>query len=71
MTARNHIRQFKEISQAGGEALASLHATHDKYKSTTEAQLTASSVYFASFCVYFHEYSLVFCRPNKKPSRAL
>ncbi|KAH9977476.1 hypothetical protein BJV74DRAFT_946992 [Russula compacta] len=30
------------ISQASEEALASLNATHDEYKSTTEAQLTAS-----------------------------
>ncbi|KAH9992148.1 hypothetical protein BJV77DRAFT_1067895 [Russula vinacea] len=40
--ARNHIQQFKEISQASEEALASLNATHDEYKSTTEAQITAS-----------------------------
>jgi hypothetical protein len=56
--ARNHIQQFKEISQASEEALASLNATHDEYKSTTEAQLTASWVYFALFNVNFHEYSL-------------
>ena len=55
--ARNHIQQFKEISQASEEALASLNATHDEYKSSTEAQLTASWVYFASFCAYFHENS--------------
>ena len=55
--ARNHIQQFKEISQASEEALASLNATHDEYKSSTEAQLTASWVYFASFCTYFHENS--------------
>jgi hypothetical protein len=42
--ARNHIQQFKEISQASEEALASLNSTHDEYKSTTEAQLTASYV---------------------------
>ena len=42
--ARNHIQQFKEISQASEEALASLNTTHDEYKSTTEAQLTASYV---------------------------
>ncbi|KAH9955068.1 TPR/MLP1/MLP2-like protein-domain-containing protein, partial [Russula dissimulans] len=43
--ARNHIQQFKEISQASEEALASLNATHDQYKSTTEAQLSASWVW--------------------------
>jgi len=42
--ARNHIQQFKEISQASEEALASLNATYDEYKSNTEAQLTASWV---------------------------
>jgi nucleoprotein TPR len=42
--ARNHIQQFKEISQASEEALASLNATHDEYKTTTEAQLTTSWV---------------------------
>lgn len=41
-TARNHIQQFKEISQASEEALASLNTTHDEYKSSTEAQLAAS-----------------------------
>ncbi|KAI9449362.1 hypothetical protein BJY52DRAFT_1215953 [Lactarius psammicola] len=40
--ARNHIQQFKEISQASEEALASLSTTHDEYKSTTEAQLATS-----------------------------
>ncbi|KAH9974884.1 hypothetical protein BGW80DRAFT_1444514 [Lactifluus volemus] len=41
-TARSHIQQFKEISQANEEALASLNTTYDEYKSSTEAQLTAS-----------------------------
>ncbi|KAH9955053.1 TPR/MLP1/MLP2-like protein-domain-containing protein [Russula dissimulans] len=42
--ARNHIQQFKKFSQASEEELASesLNATHDEYKSTTEAQLSAS-----------------------------
>ncbi|KAH9952843.1 hypothetical protein BC827DRAFT_1285905 [Russula dissimulans] len=49
--ARNHIQQFKEISQAGEEALASLNATHDEYKST-EAQLSASWVWSShSYCL--------------------
>ena len=51
--ARNHIQQFKEISQASEEALASLNTTHDEYKSTTEAQLAASYVCSPRLCVYF------------------
>jgi hypothetical protein len=51
--ARNHIQQFKEISQASEEALASLNTTHDEYKSTTEAQLTASYVCSLRSCIYF------------------
>jgi hypothetical protein len=43
-TARSHIQQFKEISQANEEALASLNTTYDEYKSSTEAQLAASWV---------------------------
>jgi nucleoprotein TPR len=54
--ARNHIQQFKEISQASEEALASLNMTHDEYKSTTEAQLTASYVCPLRSCVYFMGY---------------
>jgi menaquinone-dependent protoporphyrinogen IX oxidase len=42
--ARSHVQQFKEISQASEEALASLNATYDEYKSSTEAQLAASWV---------------------------
>ncbi|KAF9468627.1 TPR/MLP1/MLP2-like protein-domain-containing protein [Collybia nuda] len=38
-TARSHVQQFKEISQANEEALASLHITYDEYKASTEAQL--------------------------------
>ncbi|KAI0260660.1 hypothetical protein BC834DRAFT_925773 [Gloeopeniophorella convolvens] len=40
--ARGHVQQFKEISQANEEALASLHATHDEYRASTEAQLAAA-----------------------------
>ena len=46
--AHNHIQQFKEISQASEEALASLNTTHNEYKSTTEAQLAASWVCLSS-----------------------
>ncbi|KAK7028127.1 Protein mlp1 [Paramarasmius palmivorus] len=38
-TARGHVQQFKEISQANESALESLNATHDEFKSATEAQL--------------------------------
>jgi nucleoprotein TPR len=48
--ACNHIRQFNEISHTSEEALASLNTTHDEYKSTTEAQLTAS--YVCSLCSF-------------------
>ena len=52
---RNHIQQFKEISQASEEALASLNATYDEYKSTVGA-LSSSWVYFPRPCVYFHDH---------------
>ncbi|KAI0081625.1 hypothetical protein K474DRAFT_1635534 [Panus rudis PR-1116 ss-1] len=38
--ARSHVQQFQEISQANEAALASLNATFDEYKSTTESELT-------------------------------
>jgi len=47
--ARNHIQQFKEISQASEEALSSLSTTHDEYKSTTDAQLATSWVCSITF----------------------
>ncbi|KAH9936573.1 uncharacterized protein B0H18DRAFT_974482 [Fomitopsis serialis] len=39
-TARNHVQQFQEISQANETALATLNASYDEYKSSTEAELT-------------------------------
>jgi hypothetical protein len=51
--ARNHIQQFKEISQASEEALASLNTTHNGYNSTTEAQLSTSWVWSSHSRVYF------------------
>jgi hypothetical protein len=68
--ARNHIQQFKEISQASEEALASLNTTHDEYKSSTETQLAASWVCSVSFaqCI---DSRVPTCRPNKKPFRAI
>lgn len=37
-TARSHVQQFQEISQASEAALANLNATFDQYKESTEAQ---------------------------------
>ncbi|TFY64347.1 hypothetical protein EVJ58_g2677 [Rhodofomes roseus] len=39
-TARSHVQQFQEISQANETALATLNATYDEYKFSTEAELT-------------------------------
>ncbi|PIL22755.1 transporter [Ganoderma sinense ZZ0214-1] len=38
-TARSHVQQFQDISQANEAALATLNATHDEYKAETEAEL--------------------------------
>ncbi|KAJ7132943.1 hypothetical protein C8R46DRAFT_1181193 [Mycena filopes] len=38
-TARSHVEQFREISQANEVALKSLDATHEEYKISTEAQI--------------------------------
>ena len=43
-TARSHVQQFQEISQANETALATLNATYDEYKSSTEAELTRRAV---------------------------
>jgi hypothetical protein len=66
--ARNHIQQFKEISQASEEALASLNATHDEYKSTTEAQITASWVYLLRFVYIFMSAHLLSAGSTRSPS---
>ena len=42
--ARNHVEQFKEISQASEAALAALSSTHDEYQASTEAELTRRQV---------------------------
>ena len=42
--ARGHVQQFQEISQANEAALASLNATYDDYKSSTESQLAKHEV---------------------------
>ncbi|KAF8887179.1 hypothetical protein BD779DRAFT_1672932 [Infundibulicybe gibba] len=38
-TARRHVQQFQEISQANEEALSNLNSTFDEYKTSTEAQV--------------------------------
>ncbi|KAJ7432792.1 hypothetical protein B0H11DRAFT_2297225 [Mycena galericulata] len=38
-TARSHVDQFREISQANESALKSLDSTYDEYKASTEAQI--------------------------------
>lgn len=43
-TARSHVQQFKEISQANEEALSNLKSTYDDYKTSTEAQLAHHEV---------------------------
>ena len=43
-SARSHVQQFQEISQANEEALANLSATHDEYKAATDADLTRRQV---------------------------
>jgi len=43
-TARGHVQQFKDISQASEAALSSLNATFDEYKASTENQLAHREV---------------------------
>ncbi|KAG9227404.1 Protein mlp1 [Pleurotus ostreatus] len=38
-TARSHVQQFQEISEANEAALASLNGTYDDYRASTEAQI--------------------------------
>ncbi|CAL1712475.1 unnamed protein product [Somion occarium] len=47
-TARSHVQQFQEISQANEAALASLNSTYDEYKATTESQLAMRESEFHS-----------------------
>ena len=73
-TAHKHIQQFKEISQANEEALASLNTTHDEYKSTTESQLATSWVCAVLLVTSLRALTLTCSlrfRPNKKPFRAV
>jgi nucleoprotein TPR len=43
-TARGHVQQFQEISQANESAFASLNATYDQYKTHAEAQMALNEV---------------------------
>ena len=43
-SARSHVQQFQEISQANEAALATLNATHDEYRAATEAELAKRQV---------------------------
>lgn len=45
-SARSHMQQFQEISQANEAALAALNSTHDQYKADTEAQIARHEVPF-------------------------
>jgi nucleoprotein TPR len=45
-TARGHVQQFKDISQANEVALSSLNTTFDEYKAATENQLAHREVSF-------------------------
>lgn len=44
VTARSHVQQFQEISQANESALATLNASYDEYKASTEAQIIKHEV---------------------------
>jgi nucleoprotein TPR len=43
-TAKSHVQQFQEISQANESALATLNAVHDEYRASTEAAIARHEV---------------------------
>ena len=47
-TAKSHVQQFQDISQANEAALAALTATYDEYKASTEAQLAKREADYAT-----------------------
>lgn len=54
MKSREHVEQFKDISQANEEALESLNATFEQYKADTERQiamLTVSADQLVTLCL--------------------
>jgi nucleoprotein TPR len=52
--AKTHRDQYQEISQSNETALASLNATFDEYKASTEAQIARHEVRF-----WFPSYSVI------------
>lgn len=58
-TARSHVQQFREISQANEAALKSLDATHDEYKTSTEAQIARHEV-----CCSIHQLESLVDKPS-------
>lgn len=75
-SARKHLAQFQEISQASEAALASLGSTHEEYKASTEAALAKRAVRPSSvlvcLCTSNHSSSLCdICRATKPPSRRI
>lgn len=46
-TARNHVQQFQEISQASEAALQSLSTSYDEYKASTDAQIIKLEVSYS------------------------
>lgn len=53
-TARSHVQQFQEISEANEAALASLNGTYDDYRASTEAQIARQDV--RHFTLHRHFY---------------
>ncbi|KAF8843385.1 hypothetical protein BDN67DRAFT_924393 [Paxillus ammoniavirescens] len=47
-SARSHMQQFQEISQANEAALSALNTTHDQYKADAEAQLARHELEYKS-----------------------
>jgi len=45
-SARSHMHQFQEISQANEAALAALNTTHDQYKADAETRIARHEVPF-------------------------
>jgi nucleoprotein TPR len=43
-SARQHVQQFREISEANETALAALNSTHEEYKSSMEAEAARHEV---------------------------
>ena len=57
-TAKSHVQQFQDISQANEAALANLNATHDEYKTATEAELERRQVCLPLFTRLGYSYQI-------------